>query len=97
LEDFKGVEILLDLLDINRCCFQNNPSNSDPKNVKWNTISDQMKNNGFNDWSADKCSNAFNNALDLYKKGIHLFSFITLFNEFLCKLFSRHSTNVHIL
>ena len=77
LEDYKGVQTLLDLLEVNRQCFQKNPSN-DPTNTKWKTVSDQMNNICF-DWSEDKCKNVFTNALDLYKKVLILFKFQLFF------------------
>lgn len=65
--DYKGVQKLLDLMFVNRNCFAQNPS-SDPSNVKWKVVSDQMVANGFKDWTSKKCRQGFSCALELYKK-----------------------------
>ncbi|XP_054152460.1 uncharacterized protein LOC128951237 [Oppia nitens] len=70
--DYDSICLLIDLLDINRRCFQMNASNSSADvSLKWITISIQMVNNGFKKWSPDKCRDAFRSALNLYKRTLN--------------------------
>ena len=54
ISDYKAIEFLLNLLDINRRCFTKKSDIS----TKWKTISDQIINNEFENRTPDK--NQFN-------------------------------------
>ncbi|CAG2108291.1 unnamed protein product [Medioppia subpectinata] len=69
--DFKAIDLLLELLEINRRCFERNSSNDSENNPKWRTISQQMINNGFENWSPEQCRNGFHNVIELYKKTLN--------------------------
>jgi len=74
-DDFRAIGFILELMDINRRCFEKNSSNDSETNPKWKTISDQMRNNGFDEWTPSKCKNGFRSAIDLYKKVLKILLF----------------------
>ena len=77
--DYKAFRKLLDLMIINRRCFQTNQKNG---SIKWQIISDQMISNGFKDWNPNKCRDAFLNGIELYKKVSIIQSFVVINIEF---------------
>ena len=66
--DYKGIQKLLDLMTVNRKCFEINRLNDSTSSPKWKVVSDQIVANGFTDWTPKKCKQGFSCALQLYKK-----------------------------